>query len=46
MNNLSTGDNTIYLPLVYGEKCIINSFYEKLRIGYFKNSSIFVNLSL
>jgi hypothetical protein len=36
----------VYLPLIDGEKCLINSFYEKLRIGYFQNSSKFVSLSM
>jgi hypothetical protein len=46
MNDLSVGQNTVYLPLVNGELVFFSAFYERLHVGYFSNQSVFVNLSL
>lgn len=46
MNDLAQGENTVYLPLTEGSKVFFNGFYERLRVGYFRRPSHFVNMSL
>ena len=46
MNDLSLGENTVYLPLINGSRVLLNGLYDNLRVGYFRSASTFINLSL